>query len=428
MNHELTNHELSRCVRCGTCRSVCPTFGVIQRETASARGKVSLVDALVKGDLEPSDRFVKHITECVLCEACQEVCPNEVRVPDIILAARREVVRKRGMSFVERFFLHRFLGSDRLMPMALKLASRMQGVFFKKIPDDSGLLRRFPLPLIGEGRLVPPLAEGSFLEGINGSRFTIHGSRPRIGFFVGCLINYILPHIGEASLKVLERVGAEVIVPLDQRCCGMPALGFGDVETARHLALKNLEVFEGYNLDYITTACATCGEGLKKWFKELLSDEPGEVQTRVEAFCSKVRDITELLVNELDGRRWLLDGSDYSPQSTVHRPVVTYHDPCHLSRGQGVKDEPRELLESVSNITFKEMNNPCRCCGLGGSLNITHYDLSMEINKRKSEDIKGTGAEIVATACPGCIIQLKDGLHRLGVKARVVHVVELLAQ
>lgn len=303
--------ELSRCVRCGTCRSVCPTFGVIQREPASARGKVSLVDAFIKGDLEPTEGFIKHITECVLCEACQEVCPNEVKVPDIILAARSVVVRKRGMFFVERLILKRFLGGDSLMSKTLKVASKLQDLFFKRVPlpplgggegGGVGLKRRFPLPLIDEGRLVPQLAERFFLEDRGqgeDSRFTVQGSRPHIGFFVGCLINYLLPHIGEASLKVLEGTGAVVVVPPDQRCCGMPALGFGDVETARHLALKNLEVFERYNLDYITTACATCGEGLKKRFKELLSEEGPEMQERVERFASKVRDVTELLVNEL---------------------------------------------------------------------------------------------------------------------------------
>ncbi|MBI5286750.1 MAG: (Fe-S)-binding protein, partial [Deltaproteobacteria bacterium] len=284
------NSPLSKCVRCGTCRSVCPTFGVIQREPASARGKVSLCNALLKGECEVSQRFIKHITECTLCEACWEVCPNEVKVHDLILAARNEIVKKRGLSFIEGLILNG-LDSDHLMPRVLKMASRFQGIFFKRVPGDSGLHRRFPFPLIAKERLVPPLAERFFLEdrgqGVKGmgmpftvrgqednSRFTacpalrskagVHGSRPRIGFFVGCLINYIMPWIGDAALKVLKKAGADVVIPLEQRCCGMPALGLGDVETARSLALKNLETFERYELDYITTACATCGEGLKK--------------------------------------------------------------------------------------------------------------------------------------------------------------------
>ena len=228
----------------------------------------------------------------------------------------------------------------------------------------------------------------------------------------------MLPNIGDASLKLLEKAGASVVVPLEQRCCGMPALGMGAVETAKSLALKNLEAFEQYELDYITTACATCGDGLKRRFKELLSDE---YQERVEAFSEKVRDITELLVNELN----FMGAARHSPLTT-HYSIVTYHDPCHLRRGQDIADEPRKLIE-MSGAKLKEMSHPCRCCGLGGSFNITDYDFSMEINRKKAEDIKNTGAQIVATACPGCMIQIKDGLHQLGANTKVVHVIELLA-
>lgn len=297
------------------------------------------------------------------------------------------------------------------------------------------------MPLIDERRLVPPLAEKFFLEGRklteakwgNGEAEkrgkNLSPTRPfadspiRIGFFAGCLINYMLPNIGEASLNVLEKAGASVIVPLDQHCCGMPALGMGDVETAKSLALKNLEAFENYELDYITTACATCGDGLKRRFKELLSDEGEDVRKRVERFADKVRDITELLVNECR-----IQNSEFNRKSKIvnrKSEIVTYHDPCHLRRGQDIADEPRELIR-MSGAKLKEMGHPCRCCGLGGSLNITDYDFSMEINRSKAEDIKNTGADIIATACPGCMIQIKDGLHRLGANTKVVHVVELL--
>ncbi|MBI5875604.1 MAG: (Fe-S)-binding protein [Deltaproteobacteria bacterium] len=437
--------EINKCVLCGTCRSVCPTFGVVQREPASARGKVALCGAYLNKEIELSDVFIKQMNECVQCMACKTACPNDVNVPDIILAARAEVAKERGLPFAKSFIFKNILDSERFMPAAMKFASKLQGLLFKGVPEESGLHRRFPLPLIDEMRLVPQLAERFFLEARSQKpedigniplptpstplpppagdrrsqksevRSQNNNSRPRIGFFAGCLINYMLPNIGEACLKVLERAGASVIVPLDQHCCGMPVLGNGDIETAKSLALKNLEAFEKYELDYITTACATCGDGLKRRFKELLGDEYPE---RVNAFSSKVRDITELLVNELQIS---------TPNSQLPTPnsIVTYHDPCHLRRGQGIADEPRELIE-MSGAKLKEMSHPCRCCGLGGSFNITNYDFSMEINRSKAEDIKNTGADIVATACPGCMIQIKDGLHRLGADTKVVHVVELL--
>ncbi len=419
------SQEIDKCVLCGTCRSVCPTFGVVQREPAGARGKVALCDAYLNKEIGISEGFIKHMNECVQCMACQKACPNDVNVPDIILAARAEIAKENGLPFGKSFIFKNILASERLMPAAMKIASKLQGLLFKGVPEESGLHRRFPLPLIDERRLIPQLADRFFLDVVADSSASlatpINGqtTRPRVGFFAGCLINYMLPHIGEASLKILDKAGASVVVPLEQHCCGMPALGNGDIETAKSLALKNLEAFEKYELDYITTACATCSDGLKRRFKELLADEGEDVQRRVRRFAGKVRDITELLVNELGFR---------NPTSHIPHPtsrLVTYHDPCHLRRGQGIADEPRELIE-MSGAKLKEMSHPCRCCGLGGSFNITNYDFSMEINRGKAEDIKNTGADIVATACPGCMIQIKDGLHQLGAKAKVVHVVELL--
>src|SRR3989337_1535578 len=434
--------EINKCVLCGTCRGVCPTFDVARREPASARGKVALCDALLKKEINISEGFIKHMTECVQCMACYESCPNDVNVPDIILAARTEIVKENGLPFIKSLTLRNFLDSERLMPAVMKFASNLQGLFFKGVPEESGLHRRFPLPLIDERRLMPPLADTFFLErraltvekGRKGEREKgrkiLSPIRPftdspiRVGFFAGCLINYMLPNIGEASLKLIEKAGASVIVPPDQHCCGMPALGMGDVETAKSLALKNLEAFEQYKLDYITTACATCGDGLRRRFKELLGDEYPE---RANPFCSKVRDITELLVRELrvGSGEWRKGHTSLGSKLSAPGSELSYHDPCHLNRGQGIKDAPRALIE-ISGARFKEMSHPCRCCGLGGSFNITDYDFSMEIARSKAEDIKNTGADIVATACPGCMIQIKDGLHQIGVKAKVVHVVELL--
>ncbi|MEE8185703.1 MAG: (Fe-S)-binding protein [Thermodesulfobacteriota bacterium] len=420
--------DISRCVRCGACRSTCPTFGVINREAASARGKISLADAFIKGEVELSDTFIKHISECVLCAACQESCPNDVPVPDIIMAARAEAVRGRGLPVLASAIMKGLRNPDNFISGTLKIASMVQGLVFKKVPGESGLHRRFPLPLIQGERLVPPLARRFLLDIIEKERKGHRGDNGhhkrgiKVGFFAGCMINYIMPDIGIASIKVLKKAGATVIVPSGQTCCGMPALGMGDVDDARSLALKNLEAFEEQDLDFITTACATCSEGLKRRFKDLLEDEGPEIKRRVEVFCSKVRDITELLVNDIGLTSLVLD--DQSPTS---EKIVTYHDPCHLRRGQGIKEEPRELID-LAGLKRKEMKHPCRCCGLGGSFNITNYEFSMEINRGKALDIKNTGADIVATACPGCIMQLRDGLHRVGAKTEVRHVVELLAE
>jgi glycolate oxidase iron-sulfur subunit len=424
---EHITEETEKCVRCGTCRSVCPTFNAIHREPASARGKIALIEARLGEDEKLGEAYLRHIKECTLCGACLASCPKEVDTPELVMYARAESVTKQGLPLTAAFALKNVLGSETIMPLAFKFATRLQRILFKGASLENGLISRFSLPLLASGRLLPELPEISFLDRPevkardlkDTDEASLETPVARVGLFVGCGINYLLPGVGEATIRVLERSGAEVVVPSGQVCCGMPAISRGDVSTARSLTLKNLEVFEKGGFDYIATACATCGHALKEYFMKLLGGEGPKIRARVENFSSRVKDITELLTGGFHYKAGEKAGSDRTGL------VVTYHDSCHLGRAQGIRDEPRELLER-SGMTFKEMGNPCKCCGLGGGLTFANYDLSMEIAKNKVDDIKGTGAQVVATACPGCIVQLKDGLHRFGVNAKVVHVVELL--
>ncbi len=420
--------DLERCVKCGTCKTGCPSYTVAQREWASARGRVSLIKAHLDGDVDFSEKYLRQIKECTLCGACSSACPNEVPVPSIIMAARAEQVEAEGLPTGAAFVMKRILDSKRLGPLALKAASKLQGIVFKdaggmEAMEQSGLVSRFQIPYMPIGckdRLVPGLAKTFFMDTrLVKNLKKEHGKGARSGvkvaFFAGCAINYLLPRIGEASLKLLNEAGAVVIVPSAQVCCGMPALSLGDTDTAKSLALKNLEAFEAVEADFITTSCATCTRALKDGFMAALTDDPSLTE-RVLSFSAKVRDITELLANEFNIIP-RLKGADSK--------TVTYHDPCHLGRGEGgIRDEPRELIEK-SGHAFREMKHPCGCCGLGGGVSFTNYDLSMEIMRSKAENIKDTGADILATACPGCMIQIKDGLNRFEVKADVKHVVEL---
>ncbi|OGQ57373.1 MAG: hypothetical protein A3J24_00020 [Deltaproteobacteria bacterium RIFCSPLOWO2_02_FULL_53_8] len=497
--------EINKCVRCGTCRSICPTFRVVNREAASARGKLALIDAYMKGGIPLSETYLKHIKECTLCGACRDSCPNGVDTLGIITAARADAVEKQGMPYAASLVLKTLLDPGRLMPMALKFASRIQGLLLKDSTVEMGLLSRFSLPMLGNGRLLPPLARQFFLDMPQiKALYERSVARPsaaqapkqiRVAFYAGCGINYLMPDIGVKTIDVLKKAGVELVVPSGQICCGMPAFSMGDVPTARSMALKNLEAFEAAGFDYITTSCATCGHALKHLFRDLLGDDPA-LKSRVETFCAKVRDITELLVNELGavaksppgppffkvgetsplapfgpprpaplgagtpkveetksplGALFSKGGESTPPlwrqefppdavppdahalsfskdaeSGAVKKKVVTYHDPCHLNRAQGIRKEPRLLIESAVGVVFKEMKFPCGCCGLGGGLSTTNYYMSINITKRKIDSIKASGADIVATACPGCMVQLRDGLHKYGVDVKVVHVVELL--
>jgi glycolate oxidase iron-sulfur subunit len=422
--------DIDKCVRCGTCRSICPTTRVSGRETGSARGKLTLIDAYLKGEIGMTEAYLKHLKECTLCGGCRDVCPAGVRTTDIFTAARADNVMKDGLPLAASFVMKNLLDSPRLMPLALKLAGRLKGLVFKESGEETGLISRFSLPVIGNNRLMPPLADTFFLDlpevvRLSGSRGEAGRiGAPRVAFFAGCGVNYLMPKVGTASLDCMERSGAELLVPRGQVCCGMPAYYSGDTKTARKLALQNIEVFEKHDFDLIATSCATCSHGLKNVFKKLIEDESPEVRARAEKFASRVRDVTELLAGELGFIEKAVEGKGGGGGGDGR--IVTYHDPCHLNRNQGIRREPRDLLAKSSGLTYKDMRSPCSCCGLGGGLTYTNYEMSIEITRRKAESVRESGADVVATACPGCIVQLKDGLYRYGVDAKVVHVVELL--
>ena len=413
--------DIDKCVKCGTCASVCPVFKVLGREGGSTRGKMTLIKAREEGKLALTETYLRAIKDCTLCGACQTNCPNDVKTTAIIAAARAEAVDELGVPFAASMVFKNLLGSSRLVDKAFKLATRFQGLMFKSAGSESGLMSRFTVPLVGKGRLVPQFAKTFFLDmeqvrAASGEKGAKRTGAPRVAFYAGCGINFLMPGVGLKSVDVLKRAGAEVIVPPEQVCCGMPAYSAGDVETARQMALRNLEVFEAYDLDFVATSCATCGYGLKTQLRTLLGGEAA-LKERVDAFCSKVRDITELLTVELRFK-----GGDY----TLGARVATYHDPCHLGRGQGLREEPRLLIAGSNRVELKEMKNPCACCGLGGGLSLSNYELSTEIARKKAENIKNSGADVVITACPGCMVHLRDGLHRFGVDVKVAHVVELL--
>ncbi|MBI5236891.1 MAG: (Fe-S)-binding protein [Deltaproteobacteria bacterium] len=426
---ELLKDDIERCVRCGTCRSICPVLRVSGREGGSARGKLTLIKAYLDGKVGLDEEYIKAIKECTLCMSCRDSCPNGVRTTDIIQAARVDAMEKQGLPFIASFVLKNIIDSTTLMPLAMKLASRLQGAFFKDTLAETGLISRFSLPLVGQGRLVPQLAKTFFLE-LPEVRALSPGNKDKavnpaavttVAFYAGCGVNYLMPEVGVASLDVLRRAGAKVVVPDGQVCCGMPLWSMGDISTARTLAMKNIEAFEAIDCDYIVTSCATCTYGLKKMFKDILPDGDPQLRSRVEAFTSKVIDITALLAGKLRAA-----GMEGKADAQGRRMTVTYHDPCHLNRGLGVRNEPREMLAKNKSLVLKEMRFPCSCCGLGGGLGYSNYEMSMDVMKRKAESIRDSGAEVVATGCPGCIVQLRDGLHRHGVKAEVKHVVELL--
>nr|WP_320114806.1 (Fe-S)-binding protein [uncultured Desulfuromonas sp.] len=401
--------EIDRCVKCGACQAQCAVYKTLKRESTVARGKVAIAEALLDKDLPLNDRFVLDMSQCLLCGSCYDKCPNLVPTDEIVMAARREIAERKGLSTFGKA-LTGVIKRPKLMDVLAKSGQRFGGLLFKKVPEHSGLRLRFPAPFIARDRAIPEIAKKPFRERYP-NKIAGDADKPLVAFFTGCMINYTYPEVGEALVKIMRFMGFPLVVPEGQGCCGLPAHAAGDAATVDQLADSNVTAF-GREDSVVVTACASCNAGIGKHYRDMGGDyaELGE----------KVVDVLKFLVdNGLVEKLATLD----APPETLR---VTYHDPCHL-RTQGITAQPRALLRALPGIEFVEMDGADRCCGLGGTFSVYHYETSLKIGSRKADGIAASGADIVASACPGCMMQLQDSIEHAGLSQRVCHVLELIA-
>lgn len=411
--------ELGACIECGNCTFWCPVYGERPIEAYVARGKRKIIQKIMCGEADYNEKANEVLGMCTLCGTCAMHCPVDCKVQSLIVAARADQVTAKGIPFLPRLIYRQIISRRILFGNVVRLASWFQRLFARK---GEGTIRHLPLFLsaLGEGRLIPSIAP-KFLRQIvpevnKPSSGNISGLR--VGYFAGCSTEFIFPNIGKKTIDLLTSHGVEVIVPRQQGCCGAPVwLGAGDFETGRKLADRTAEVFS--NVDYVITSCATCASALKDYEKYL-----GDTEERVVAYTElgkKVRDVSEFLVDVLQ-----IPLSEYQPSLIAKGKTITWHDPCHLVRYLGVKEQPRAILKSLPGVKYVEMTGADRCCGMAGSFSIYHYDVSKAIAEKKAENIRDTEADIVATGCPGCMIQLMDAADRNQLHQKVRHIVELL--
>lgn len=408
--------QLKKCVKCGACRANCPAFSVFGREPAVARGKVALAQHILKDDIGLDDQTYLAMSKCLLCGSCVEKCPNDVPTDEIVIAAREALARKRGLTTFHAA-VGQVIKNRSLMTMGAKMAGLLGPLFFKKVPATSGLRLRFPAPFVGNKRHIPALAGKPFMDR-HPEIIPGEPGKPRVIFFVGCMTNFVYTGVGEAALALFRHLGCTVIIPKGQQCCGLPAMSGGDIATVRELAEKNLVELERFEADYVMSACATCGGALHRLYPLTIGKRNPELKARLEALAKKTVDASQLLQ---------MLGLNPAETGAGDGMRITYHDPCHL-RTRGLTGQPRALLRMVPGVELAEMEHADRCCGLGGTFNAYHYDSSMGINEAKSRSILKTAAQAVATGCPGCMMQLSDGLKQHGSSVRVVHTLELLAR
>jgi glycolate oxidase iron-sulfur subunit len=407
--------DLDTCVHCGLCLNACPTYRELGVEMDSPRGRVYQTVQVSAGQMEIGPSYIQHIDLCLACRGCETACPSGVPYGRMVEAARAEIEarvrRPWHIRMLRRFVFNRLLQS----PFLLKLAG--WGLRFYQISGlqrllrASGILRMLKMEQME--RLAPTAQTPFFFSSI-GKTFPAQGQRRyRVAFLAGCIANVSFARLNEATVRVLQRNGCEVVVPAGQNCCGALHLHSGVREEACKLARNNIDVCLRGGYDAIITNAAGCGSTLKE-YHELLEDDPAYAE-RAHEFTSRMKDVNEFLGSiELNTRMGSL-------------PMrVTYQDSCHLAHGQKVRVQPRQLLRAVPGLELREMALPDMCCGSAGIYNVVHTDMSMAILDRKMENVNRTGAEVIATANPGCMLQLEAGAKIHGNGQRVAHVVEIL--
>ncbi len=375
--------NIDRCVKCGTCSAVCPTFLRERAESQSPRGRMALVKAVLDGKLAMSVILKDRLATCTTCLACEVSCPNNVPVTEIIQAAKELAIAESGIGII-----------DRIITYVLK----------------------HPAALKATAWLAPVVLHyktgGSEFRGQHSKRGESAGFRQkkegRVVFFPGCAIHLLQKDAGSAVISVLGRLGYEVIIPAGLQCCGRPMLSLGDRESAAKMAAHNSALFQALQADAIITACASCGLTFKEEYPKLL---------RLRDKIPVVLDIHEFLAHTLPTM----------PVGFVRR-TVTYHDACHLGRGQGLSGTVRGILRAIPGLTLVEMKNADSCCGFGGVMRITHQKLFDGIAEDKAKNIIATKASAVVAGCPGCLMQIANALKHAGSQIEVLHTMQIVEE
>jgi len=408
------------CIHCGLCLQACPTYVELGKEADSPRGRIYLMRAYERGVMPFSESFVQHISACLDCRACESACPSGVPYGELVEKAREVIEHRVQRSYLagafRTFTFKRIFPSRRLLRLHFNLLRLYQVIGLQKLVRLTGLLKLFPGHLAELEQLVPDIRKKKDHVEL-GSVFPALGKKQyRVGLLTGCVMNEIFGHINQATIRILQRNGCEVVVPAAQSCCAALHCHAGIMDTAREMARKNILAFEEAQVDAIIINAAGCGAKLKEYGSLLAEDR--EFCKRAQVFSQKIKDISEFLVDLPQMAR---------PGALSVR--VAYDDPCHLLHAQKIGQAPRNLLKNIPGLQLVELERPDQCCGSAGIYNITQYDLSMRILDKKVDDINNSDAEVVATGNPGCILQIAYGLRKAGItQIRVMHHVEVLVK
>ncbi|MDF0728835.1 (Fe-S)-binding protein [Cytobacillus sp. S13-E01] len=415
--------ELLNCMRCGFCLPTCPTYiDSGYQETHSPRGRIAVMKAVVDGLIEPDEDVERSLNMCLGCRACEPVCPSGVKYGHLLEEARDIINQNKKHSLpvrtVRKVVFEELFPHPNRMRTLTSLLGMYQRTGLQKMVHFSGVMKLFPSSLTTMEKVlprVPTLKDMKNRPKYLSSEGTV---KKKVAFFSGCLMDTMFMQTNDATMKLLQKAGCEIVIPSSQTCCGALHGHSGEKDAAKDLAKRNIEAFEKLEVDFIITNAGGCGAFLIE-YDHLLKNDPSWSE-RAKKFVSKIKDISAILVDLEFHKRNL----------NLPKQIITYQDSCHLRNVMKTASEPRILLQSIQGIEYCEMKEADRCCGSAGIYNIVESEMSMKILDYKMTHVKSTEAKTIVTANPGCLLQMKLGIEREGLsdKMRAVHIVDLLLE
>ncbi|WP_144613681.1 (Fe-S)-binding protein [Bacillus cereus] len=420
----LSEDELLNCMRCGFCLPTCPTY--IQsgyKESHSPRGRIALMKAVVDGLIEPDEDVENTLNVCLGCRACEPVCPSGMNYGHLLEETRDIINQNKKFSVpvraVRKVVFEGLFPHQNRMRTLTGLIGFYQRSGLQTLTHKTGIMKLFPETLATMDLVLPKVPKMKAMKDRPAFLPAESTKKKQVAFFTGCLMDTMFLETNNATMKLLQLAGCDIVIPKTQSCCGALHGHAGEKSGAKELAKRNIKAFEDLNIDYIITNAGGCGAYLVD-YDYLLKDDPQWAE-RAKQFVSKIKDITAILV-ELD----------FHKRNDLRLPsqIITYQDSCHLRNVMRTSSEPRMLLEAIQGATYREMKDADRCCGSAGIYNIVHSELSMEFLDYKMDRVHETEAATIVTANPGCLLQMKLGIEREGLshKMRGIHIVDLLLE
>jgi len=403
------------CVHCGLCTASCPTYLELGNENDSPRGRIYLMRGVTDGRLELTPGVRRHLELCLDCRACETACPSGVQYGRLIepfrvaMESAGETHERKTNDWFHRWLLFGLFTKPERLRRTMLPARIAQWLGLDRFVENTGIWKLLPPRLGRMLTLLPPLERPQpALPNVSPAKGR---RRARVALFSGCVGDVVFRSTHWATLRVLQENGCDVVVPSEQQCCGAIHFHAGHSDPARGLADANIEALRPNDVDAIIVNVAGCGSMLKEYGHHWHDDRTADR----EEFARKVRDINEFLD----------DLGLVTPRGPL--PVtVTYHDACHLAHAQKVREAPRRLLQRIPGLKLVELPESEICCGAAGTYNLTEPDMADRLAKRKLQNIRSTGARVVATANAGCLLQIAREARMQGEVLKLMHPVELL--